>query len=306
MVSVVFCCLAVAIAACEAALYVEQALPFHNGSLATRYFDVGHQSDSNLNSMVFYPTVAGTYPVFFFIPGFRGMIPSNMHKDYLSGVASHGYVVVSTDHIDFDSVAAKTTHFTKRFEWMKTNLNGLLTSKSSGVKVDWNYIAMGSHSAGAEIIIAMMKQNRDNVKAAVFLEPMVTGLSTPITFHLPALMYGTELAEQGGFLLFPPCVFSQFDYKHVYDNWTPTKVMIESKGYGHCDILDKAGYNLCSTLHLCQMHRGVDLHVYQRYLQGITTGFLSANMLGRNDAMKYVIQKELSPIPLLQLQYKLK
>lgn len=63
----------------------------------------------------------------------------------------------------------------------------------------------------------------------MFLEPMVMYLNTTIPFELPAVMFGTQLSEEGSSILFPPCVFPQYDFTHVYGNWVPPKIQMEAK-----------------------------------------------------------------------------
>lgn len=54
-------------------------------------------------------------------------------------------------------------------------------------------------------------------------------LNTTIPFELPAVMFGTQLSEEGSSILFPPCVFPQYDFTHVYGNWVPPKIQMEAK-----------------------------------------------------------------------------
>ncbi|XP_064601089.1 uncharacterized protein LOC135467254 [Liolophura sinensis] len=205
--------------------------------------------------------------------------------------------------MDMDALDVKVRHFMERFEMMRTNINILLSKHIQGVTANLNNITFGSHSAGAEITIAMMKLNHQGIKASVFLEPMVMYLNTTIPFELPAVMFGTQLSEEGSSILFPPCVFPQYDFTHVYGNWCLQKFKWRPRATGNCDIMDPEGRNMCREMHLCKMVPNADLQSYQLYIQGLTTGFLDWVLHKRQD-ISYLTNSTLAPIPLMNLKFE--
>ncbi|KAL5006262.1 hypothetical protein ScPMuIL_015068 [Solemya velum] len=298
------------------AVYVDTGNPYHTGPLETRWFWVTETfDDSPLHSIVYYPAKAGDYAVYFFVPGLYGVIPGEVYSDYLRNVSSHGFIVIGSDYIKPNKGATGSDRsrrelgsivdsFYKQLIWLQAKLQGLIHNLYPGVTANWDYLAIGGHSAGGDTVLKIAEKNTSLAKVALFLEPMSFALSGPVGFRLPSLMYGTQLSEKHK-KFFPPCVVPGLSYRHFYNNWMTPKVMVEVENYGHCDILDMVAWDACHDLGICatRNNTGDYLTIYHRFIQGISSAFMVSQMLGHNASIAWVINTTLVPVTYQDLRY---
>lgn len=58
-------------------------------------------------------------------------------------------------------------------------------------------------------------------QSTVFLEPFTADVGSPIKNGMPALMYGTQLSEEG-----LKCAIPGFDYNKLYDIWSCPRIVM--------------------------------------------------------------------------------
>ncbi|KAK7484777.1 hypothetical protein BaRGS_00023951, partial [Batillaria attramentaria] len=263
------------------AIFVDKGFPYKNGPLNTSSISITKRQDgSPLSSTVFYPTSPGLYGTFYFVTGANGMVVSSDYSDYLSQIASHGFVVISADLLWEDVAYAQRFGFhfgdlyIEQLTWMQDHLEELLSKTVPGVTCSWEHLGLGSHSAGADSTLYMVARNHT--------------------------LYQTELATHHA-PGFPPCMSDQFGYKHVWQLWQrPPRVRMEIKGYGHCDILNYNLWEECHKYHLCATPSNASvLASYHVFTQGVTSAFLTSYLTGYEDNLKYVTNRTLLPVETL-------
>lgn len=60
-----------------------------------------------------------------------------------------------------------------------------------------------------------------NFQSTAFLEPFTADVDSPIKNGMPALMYGTQLSEEG-----LKCAIPGFDYNKLYDIWSCPRIVM--------------------------------------------------------------------------------
>lgn len=60
-----------------------------------------------------------------------------------------------------------------------------------------------------------------NFQSTAFLEPFTADVGSPIKNGMPALMYGTQLSEEG-----LKCAIPGFDYNKLYDIWSCPRIVM--------------------------------------------------------------------------------
>ncbi|XP_046364892.2 chlorophyllase-1-like [Haliotis rufescens] len=297
-------------------MYVDHGDPYKPGTLATgKLVITSLENHSPLHAVVYYPSVPGDYGVVFFIPGFDGVILSEYYSDYLSSVAQHGFIVVGSDYIwpasdhpGYDKINEKlgfiTDKYVEQFNWMKSNLQGLIQGVAPGVASGWEHIALLSHSAGADALFKMAERNHTLFQSVVLWEPFSFQFNTPTNFSLPALIVGTQLSTRSASVI--PCIIPGFGFDHFYSMWgEPPKVLMNVENFGHCDIMDNSFRLLCIDTKMCVGGNASAIPSYQQFAQGVTSAFLISTLQGYTQDITYVIDQNKIPLPLVEFKYNM-
>ncbi|KAK7098690.1 uncharacterized protein [Littorina saxatilis] len=306
-------CLIAALFLSEAAdVYVDKGYPYRQGPLKVQQIPVTKTGNgSPLDSIIIHPVDPGTYAIFFFVPGLNGVILSSFYTDYLTGVAQHGFITISTDLLINDEYGAQTKdegfHFgdlyMNQIRWLQKNLAIVLNANSaSGVVGTWDLLGLGSHSAGADATLYIAAKYPSLPKALALMGPYTTSFRTAVNFSMPILLVQTEYATHHKGLM-PPCMTDKFGYKHIWDLWPrPPRVRMEVKGFGHCGICNQALWQSCYKYQVCVTTQNVtSLPAYHTFTQGLTAAFFSTYLAGYDANLKYVINQTLVTEPLLEL-----
>ena len=69
----------------------------------------------------------------------------------------------------------------------------------------------------------------------MFLEPVSFRIAEPINYTIPALMYGTQFAEEG----LVKCNIKKYDYNKFYSAWKCPRIVVEDavKNFSHMYIV---------------------------------------------------------------------
>lgn len=279
------------------AVYIDKGYPYQTGPLSVTAMYVSKKvNGSPLSSLITFPATPGNYSVYFFIPGLNGVLFSQAYTDYLSGVARHGIIVISTDlEYIVDDESTVGFHFADLYmdqlTWLKANLQGLLDKLAPGVQLAWQNLGIGSHSAGADTSIYLGLNNPGLFKAIVLLDPFATNFNSPANFSLPVVMMQTEFATQHKGII-PPCMLEPFGYEHVWQLWPLSpRVKMEVKSFGHCGMLDLAVWEACYKHQICiTTQNASSLPGFHNFNQGISTAFLNTYVNGYQPQLQYVIQ----------------
>ncbi|XP_033731444.1 chlorophyllase-2, chloroplastic-like [Pecten maximus] len=160
--------------------------------------------------------------------------------------------------------------------------------------IAWDKLALVCHSAGCYDTLRLILGNRTMYSASVFLEPYSNNVKTKMGFQMPALMYGTQLSEEGH-----PCAIKGFDWNQFYDVWQCPKIKLEASGFGHCDILDPEAWEACHLTHFCKTTNNTRLSEYRQFVQGAVSSFLITTLQGRTDALSYISDVRKIPLPVM-------
>ncbi|XP_062504597.1 uncharacterized protein LOC134181349 isoform X2 [Corticium candelabrum] len=260
-------------------------------------------------AMVYSPRQSGVYAAVLFAGGLYSYMPIAAYGDILSSIASHGFVVVGVELLQFPNESVPLLQrsrkpisnmedpqkFFQELDWMKENLNGKYLSQYN-VTVDWDQVGFSCHSDGCDYGIRMVLANssRANFKGAVFY--------SPFSFHIlqirngtkwPSLSFGTQLGEE-----WPPCCSPPFDFRGIYDRLACPRILANVTGFGHCDLLNDKFWTLCNTIHLCKTDPRNDRVAYKKFTQGIGTALFIATLQGETSCLAYATNKTLIPLPL--------
>ncbi|KAH9503728.1 hypothetical protein Btru_067257 [Bulinus truncatus] len=265
-----------------------------------------------LHSIVFYPLSPGQYTPIFFIGGLYGWVTSMFYTTLLTNLASHGYIAIGIDRFypgqsgqvpsllkrqaswNVEEVKAIQLYFNTT-QWIKSNLTNQIVAKA-----DWSRTALLCHSAGCDDTLVMINISRSFAQASVFIDPMSLNALTlqPISSHVKILAYMTQLSEEK-----PECCIPGTDYKKIYDLLTCTKVRMQVKDFGHCDILDDLLWEACHIIHTCRTTNNSRISEYKNFTTGVIDGFLQWTLYGNSDMQKYVINQSYLPLQLVDLAY---
>ncbi|KAK7098689.1 hypothetical protein V1264_002935 [Littorina saxatilis] len=291
-------------------VYVDQGYPFQAGPLKVQQIPVTKIGNgSPLDSIIIHPVTPGTYAIFFFVPGFNGVLRSAYYTEYLTGVAQHGFIVISADLSFGDEKEAKKRdrgfHFgdlyVNQIKWMQKNLAIVLNAtSSSGVVGSWDHLGLGSHSAGADSAVYIAVNHPEMPKALSLMGPYATNLRKAVNFSVPILLVQSELSTHHKGIM-PPCMNDRFGYKHIWDLWPhPPRVRMQVKGFGHCGLCNKAIWEECYKTQACVTTQNVSsIPSYLTFTEGLTSAFFAAYITGYDANLKYVINQTLFKEPVL-------
>ncbi|CAL1543227.1 unnamed protein product [Lymnaea stagnalis] len=290
--------------------------PFGPGTFATSQRVIEPSVDNSpLKSTVYYPVTPGAYAPIVFIGGMYGYVLSEYYSTFLTTVASHGYIVIGMDprtltpqdeHIshtrnvskhspnngvgDNHSVTSKLEFYLKQMSWLKDHLRNITATVP-----DWGKAALMCQSAGCDDTLLMINGSRSIAHAAIFIDPVsFHSLDLqPIPSRIPALSFMSQLSED-----FPYCCISGMGWKKVYSLMTCTKVRMEIKDFGHCDLLEQSVWEKCHATKICRTTDDSRLQEYRQFASGVVDAFLRWTLYGDKNMAQYVTVPSLMPLPI--------
>ncbi|XP_067675645.1 cutinase 1-like [Haliotis asinina] len=286
--------------------YQDKGNPYHDGPLETQEQTIEtSQENSPLHAKVFAPAVKGDYSAVFFVGGLNGYVPVEAYQIVQQKIASHGFVVIGVDYKypilrnssleENEKLDQDLNKFFDELTWLKSHLSNL-----TQVNILWNQTSLMCHSSGCDVTIRMIRMNSTLFRGTVFLEPMSLDVK-PVNVTLPALMYGTQLSEEGAL----KCCIPGFDYKKFFDIWQCPKIKMEVADFGHCDILDHLPWEGCHTIHFCKTTNDTRLVEYRQFVQGVVSAFNIGYTQGWTPALTYIENRTNVPLKLLDFDVQL-
>ncbi|XP_061196820.1 uncharacterized protein LOC133205095 [Saccostrea echinata] len=285
-------------------IYVDYGNPYKQGLLRVGQLTLSETGDgSPLHTVAFFPLEVGDYPVVYFLGGLNTYVLAELYSTVLSSIASHGFFVFGVDYqfpvYDDRYIPQKPNYgkqdidkFFKELTWLETYFRNKTLSTPK-----FNLTGLLCHSSGCDISMKMIKEKGALFTSTIFLEPFTTEIETPIKNGMPALMYGTQLSEEG-----VKCAIPGFDYNKLYDIWSCPRVVMNVANFGHCDILDPVPWKLCHTTHFCKTTNETFLPEYRQFVQGVTSAFFVSTLQGLTKDISYVTVQNLIPFKLLELK----
>lgn len=241
---------------------------------------------------IYEPTGAeGNIPVVHFLHGFMYKIA--YYDDFLTQLASHGFVVVSSqsEHgmINGDTTIKEADKVITFLNWLKQNLQ----SKVS-VTVDIEHFGVSGHSRGGKVTNRVL--NSDPTMATSFFgvdpvdsKPPFNGfigesdpnsLSDMVQFKGESMFLGTELGPNGGSMA---CAPSGDNSVHFYSSYPAPSHHIIAAGVGHADMVDAADVKSCGMYcSTCKSSGNTALNQqFVAYIGGLMTAFFNATLKGQ-------------------------
>ncbi|XP_056008965.1 uncharacterized protein LOC125663743 [Ostrea edulis] len=283
-------------------IYVDRGNPYKPGVLKVGQLTLSETVDgSPLHTVAFFPLEVGDYPVVFFLGGLNTYVLAELYSTVLSDIASHGFFVFGVDY-EFPVYGDKfhkpsygkqdIDKFFKELSW----LEGYFQNRTLSTP-NFNLTGLLCHSSGCDVSVKMIKEKGKLFTSTIFLEPFTNDVKIPIKNGMPALMYGTQLSEEG-----VKCSIPGFDYNKLYDIWSCPRVVMNVAYFGHCDILDPLPWELCHKTHFCKTTNDTFLPEYRQFVQGVTSAFFISTLQGLTKDISYVTTTNLIPLQLLELK----
>ena len=262
---------------------------FSMGAYTVNVIDVKSGDDgASRDFRIYEPTGAqGNIPVIHFLHGFTYKL--YYYDDFLTHLASHGFVVVSSqsDHamIGGDTTIAEAEKVATFLNWLKQNIQ----SKVS-VTVDITRFGVSGHSRGGKVTNRVL--NNDPTMATSFFgvdpvdsAPPVGGSSDPASLNDPvqftgeSMFLGTEKGPDGGMMA---CAPSGDNSVHFYATYPSPSHHIIAAGVGHADMVDPDDISSCGmncTVCAGSSDSGMK-SMFISYTGGLMAAFFNATLKG--------------------------
>lgn len=240
---------------------------------------------------IYEPTGAeGNIPMIHFLHGFSYKIA--YYDDFLTQLASHGFVVVSSQSnhgtlgIGGDTTIKEAEQIVTFLNWLKQNLQTKVS-----VTVDVDNIGISGHSRGGKVSNRVLNSDPTIAKAFFGVDPVdsappvggssdPTSLSDPVQFTGESMFLGTELGPQKK--LGTSCAPNGDNSVHFYASYPSPSRHIIAAGVGHADMVDPADVNACGTYcSACKSSGDTALNQqFIAYTGGLMTAFFNATLKG--------------------------
>ncbi|KAK0059077.1 chlorophyllase-1 [Biomphalaria pfeifferi] len=287
--------------------------PFTPGQYDTDWIDFSPKPDGiPLHSTVYFPKSTGLFSPILFIGGMYGWASSGYYSILLTELASRGYIVVGLDRYypgQLDQLTSPVRSegrqnespsielFFNTTQWIKNHLSDQIVAQA-----DWTRTSLLCHSAGCDDTLVMVNVSRTIAKASVFLDPMSFDalVLQPLNSKVKVLASMSQLSEEK-----PMCCIPGTDYRKIYDLMNCTKVRMQVKDFGHCDIMDDLLWDVCHSANACRTTNNTRLETYRTFAAGVIHGFLQWTIYGNTGMQKYVTNQAYMPLPLVDLAFDL-
>ena len=263
---------------------------FAMGQYQVNVIDVNSGTDGAPRQFRIYePTgAAGNIPVIHFLHGF--MYKISYYDDFLTHLASHGFIVVSSQS-DHSMLGGDTTY--QESEKVITFLNWLKQNIQSKVSVtaDVEHFGVSGHSRGGKVTNRVL--NTDPAMATSFFgvdpvdsaPPMggssdPTSLSDPVQFKGESMFLGTEKGTEG--TLGQACAPAGENSVNFYAQYPSPSHHIIAAGVGHADMVDPSDVSACGMY--CSTCKGSgDTNLNQQFITytgGLMAAFFNFTLKG--------------------------
>ncbi|MBQ3368059.1 hypothetical protein IJG44_04045 [bacterium] len=268
----------------------EEGNVFVLGPYFVNIIDVASGTDGAPRQFRIYePTGAeGNIPVIHFLHGFMYKIA--YYDDFLTHLASHGFIVVSSQSshsmMGGDTTIVEAEKVATFLDWLKQNIQ----SKVS-VTADVEHFGVSGHSRGGKVTNRVL--NNDPTIATSFfgVDPVdsapplggssdPTSLSDPVQFTGESMFLGTEKGTEG--TLGQACAPAGENSVNFYAKYPSPSHHIIAAGVGHADMVDPTDVSACGMY--CSTCKGSgDTALNQQFISytgGLMTAFFNFTLKG--------------------------
>ena len=271
---------------------VDTASVFNFGPYMVNLIDIKSGTDgASRDFRIYEPTGAeGNIPVIHFLHGFSYKIA--YYDDFLTQLASHGFLVVSSqsDHglvgIGGDTSIEEAAEVLTFINWLKQNIQAKVS-----VTVDVEHFGVSGHSRGGKVTNRVLNSDPTIATSFFGVDPVdsappvggssdPTSLSNPVQFTGESMFLGTELGPQK--TLGTSCAPTEDNSVHFYASYPSPSHHIIAAGVGHADMVDPADVKACGTYcSACKSSGNTALNQqFIAYTGGLMTAFFNATLKG--------------------------
>jgi len=266
---------------------------FNFGPYMVNLIDVKSGADgASRDFRIYEPAGAeGNIPVIHFLHGFSYKIA--YYDDFLTQLASHGFVVVSSQSnhglvgIGGDTSIEEAAEVLTFINWLKQNIQAKVS-----VTVDVEHFGVSGHSRGGKVTNRVLNSDPTIATSFFGVDPVdsappvggssdPTSLSDPVQFTGESMFLGTELGPQKTFGT--SCAPTEDNSVHFYASYPSPSHHIIAAGVGHADMVDPADVKACGTYcSACAGSKddGMKL-MFISYTGGLMTAFFNATLKGQ-------------------------
>lgn len=219
------------------------------------------------------------------------MYKIDYYDDFLTHLASHGFVVVSSqsEHvmINGDTTIVEAEKVATFLNWLKQNLQ----SKVS-VTVDITRFGVSSHSRGGKVTNRVLNNDPSMATSFFGVDPVDSAppmggssdpasLNDPVQFTGESMFLGTEKGVEG--TLGQACAPQSDNSVHFYASYPSPSHHIIAAGVGHADMVDPSDVSACGMY--CSTCKGSgDTNLNQQFIAytgGLMVAFFNATLKGQ-------------------------
>ena len=271
---------------------------FNLGQYFVNITDVNsNKDDAPRNFRIYEPAGAeGQVPVIHFLHGF--MYKDYYYDDFLTHLASHGFIVVSSqsDHgvagVGGDTSSEEAAEIVSFIGWLKENLAAKVS-----VVPDFENFGMAGHSRGGKVTNRVLNTDPTIAKSFFGVDPVDSGppigkdpqsLNDPVQFTGESMFLGTEKGPQGiqiGDTINSSCAPEGDNSAKFYASYPSPSHHIIAAGVGHADMVDPEDLSACGTYcSACQSSGDTDLNRRLiTYTGGLMTAFFNLTLKGMTE-----------------------
>ena len=274
----------------------EEFSVFNLGQYSVAITDIkSNKSDAPRDFRIYEPTGAeGPVPVIHFLHGF--MYKDYYYDDFLTHLASHGFIVVSSqsDHgvvvgIGGDTSIEEAAEVVSLINWLKQNLQANLT-----VTADFENFGVSGHSRGGKVTNRVLNIDPTIAKSFFGVDPVDAAakmqeskdpesLNDPVQFTGASMFLGTEKGKEK--YLGQNCAPEGVDSAKFYASYPSPSHHIIAAGVGHADMVDPDDVSACGTYCSACVSSG-DTNLNRQlisYIGGLMTAFFNSTLKGETE-----------------------
>ncbi|MED6127837.1 hypothetical protein PIB30_091961 [Stylosanthes scabra] len=268
-------------------------------------------------SLVFSPTVAGSYPVIVFFHGF--FILNTSYNKLLRHIASHGYIVVAPKLLSGIIPMDGPSEVKFAAEIVNWIAEGLQPCLPDNVEAQLESLVLAGHSRGGKTAFAVALGKCDvqiNLKIKVLLgiDPaegrnkmlikpphVLTYKPESLNLGMPVLVIGTGLGPEKSSFFSMPCAPDGVNHEEYYRECKAPCAHFVIQDYGHMDMLDEG---VMTPKCFCKNGKGPK-DLMRNTISGLVVAFLRAHLKGQFEDLDIIVKDpDLAPTKLDEVDYQ--
>lgn len=244
--------------------------------------------DTNLE--VYAPNAPGNFPVVYFLTGVTDVVPATSYSNFLTHIASHGFVAVGIWKLDSPLNSFNASWMEATINFVERRLENELHKEGydSELNVDYLNSLFASHSSGSHIALAQLETECLNFRGLVLLSPVDGGdpygelpyfVITPgqkVNFSIPTMQLVAGLDHLVSPVTGVACAPDFLSGRRFFDAMSGPAWYINATDYGHADFMDSGAQKLVEENDFCGNNPKTPKKEYNQFVGGQVVSFLKA------------------------------